>query len=197
MKELLPGYFDDLEIRVTLSHIEPAIWRTLRVPADTPLGILHVVLQTAFGWEDQHLYGFRVGKLRFGPTNPADMMFSISDLAAPLGALVSEKTIFYDYDYGDGWEHEIQFLKVVAGPVGSTGTNITCTGGARACPPEDCGGPPGYDDLLEALRNPKDERHAEMKEWVGRKFDPDRFDAVAVDKKLRALAKKLRARGRR
>lgn len=73
---------------------------------------------------------------------------------------------------------------------GGDGEGIVCTGGARACPPEDCGGPPGYAGLLEILANPNDDEHASTRQWVGGKFDPERFDAVAVNKKLATLSKR-------
>jgi hypothetical protein len=62
-----------------------------------------------------------------------------------------------------------------------------CLGGARACPPEDCGGTSGYDNLLKILRNPKHEEHESMKEWLGRPFDPQAFDIASVNTCLKNL----------
>jgi len=183
-----PSFGDVFDLRVSLSHIEPAIWRGLRVPADAPLAALHEVLQTAFGWKNSHLHDFRVGDIRFGMTGVEDEMFSVDERAAPLGAVVRVGSIFtYLYDFGDDWEHEI----VVEGASHDRGSPVLCTGGARACPPEDCGGPPGYVHLLEVLANPRHEEHADMKRWAPRGFDPEKFDAAAVNKKLATLSKRL------
>jgi hypothetical protein len=55
-----------------------------------------------------------------------------------------------------------------------------CISGKRACPPEDCGGAWGYARFLEAIRNPEDEEHEEMLEWIGGDFDPEYFDPEEV-----------------
>jgi len=184
-----PASFGDVfELRVSLRHIEPPIWRALRVPADVPLGVLHEILQTAFGWTNSHLHEFRVGDIRFGMTDIEDEMFSVDEDAAPLGAVArGESKLVYLYDFGDDWEHDIVVERLVQGGDGT----IRCTGGARACPPEDCGGPPGYAHMLKVLANPKDEEHAEMKRWAPRGFGPEKFDAVAVNKKLATLSKRV------
>jgi hypothetical protein len=184
-----PASFGDIfELRVSLRHVEPAIWRALRVPADMPLGVLHEVLQTAFGWTNSHLHDFRVGDVRFGMTDTEDEMFSVDEDAAPLGAVArGGSKLVYLYDFGDDWEHDIVVERVVQGGDGT----IRCIGGARACPPEDCGGPPGYANMLEVLANPKDEEHAEMKQWAPRGFAKEKFDAVAVNKKLASLSKRV------
>ena len=165
-----PSAFGDVfELRVSLRHIEPTIWRTLRVPADVPLGMLHEVLQTAFGWTNSHLHDFQVGDIRFGMTDIEDEMFSVDENAAPLGAVArrvqAPSTATTSATTGSTTSSSS------AWPKAATST-IRCTGGARACPPEDCGGPPGYAHMLEVLANPKDEEHAEMKQWAPRGFDP-------------------------
>lgn len=189
-----PASPDDVfELRITLRYIEPAIWRRVRVPAGTTLALLHEIIQIAFGWENCHLHEFEIGHTRFTPPDVRDQLHSADEHAAPLGAVVSVGSGFiYRYDFGDDWDHEIVVERKIAGGDKS----IVCIGGARACPPEDCGGPGGYDRLLEVLADPKDENHAEMKEWVGRGFDPEKFDLAAVNKLLVTLSKRL-GRGRK
>lgn len=92
------------------------------------------------------------------------------------------KKLIYTYDMGDDWHHEVKVEKVAA-PVGGA-KYPRCTGGARACPPEDCGGLPGYMNLLEALADPKNEQHEELSEWVGGDFDPEHFDLKATDREV-------------
>ena len=159
------------------------------MPADVPLGVLHEALQTAFGWGNSHLHDFHIGDIRFGMVDVEDELFSVDEHAAPLGAVARAGSQFiYRYDFGDDWEHEVTVERMTDG-----GTNeaITCSGGARACPPEDCGGVPGYAHVLEVLANPDDDEHDEMKEWVGGKFDPEKFDLASVNKKLATLSKRL------
>src|SRR3954451_3319534 len=89
------------------------------------------------------------------------------------------KTFTYTYDFGDNWEHTIQVEKT---PAAEPGVRYPrCLAGKRACPPEDCGGPWGYGDFLEAVRNPEHEQPEDMKEWVGGEFDPEAFDIEAVN----------------
>lgn len=189
MRSQPPAFGDVFELRVTLSHIEPPIWRSLRVPADVSLSVLHDVLQSAFGWKNSHLHDFHVGDIRFGMADVEDEMFAVDERAAPLGAVARAGSHFmYLYDFGDDWEHEI-----VVERVDSRGEepNVCCTGGERACPPEDCGGPHGYAHMLEVLANPEDEEHEDMKGWAPRGFDPEKFDLTAVNKKLATLSKRI------
>jgi hypothetical protein len=176
------------ELRATICHIEPPIWRALRIPAEVPLSVLHEALQSAFGWRNSHLHDFRVGDIRFGMTDVDDEMFAVDERAAPLGAVAHVGSNFaYLYDFGDDWEHEI-----VVERVDSRGEpTLRCTGGERACPPEDCGGPPGYAHMLEVLANPEDEEHEDMKRWAPRGFDPEKLDLTAVNKRLATLSKRV------
>jgi hypothetical protein len=187
-----PSRFGDvLVLRVALRYIEPAIWRTLRVPADVTLDTLHAALQVAFGWKDYHLHAFQVGDVTFTIPDAEDELFAVDERGAPLGAIATVGTTFvYRYDFGDDWEHEI----TVAGVETERGALIACTGGARACPPEDCGGPPGYQDLIAALADRHHPEHAEMKRWAGSRFDPEKLDLGPINKKLAALSKKVRRR---
>lgn len=178
---------------MTLRHIDPPVWRALRVPAEVPLGVLHEVLQSAFGWDNAHLHDFRVDDVRFGMRAVEDESFSVDEGAAPLGAVARKGSeIVYLYDFGDSWEHDIVVERVDSGG----DPTIRCTGGARACPPEDCGGAPGYASMLEVLARPDDEEHADMKRWAPRGFDPERFDLAAVNKKLATLSKRVVRRRR-
>jgi hypothetical protein len=153
-----------------------------------PLGGLHDVLQAAFGWQNSHLHDFQVGEIRFGMSDVEDEMFSVDENAAPLGAIARAGSRFvYRYDFGDDWEHDI----VVEAVAQDGDRTIRCTGGARSCPPEDCGGPAGYARMLEVLANPEDEEHAEMKQWAPRGFSPEKFDVAAVKKKLATLSKRI------
>lgn len=179
---------DAFELRITLRDIKPAIWRRVRVPADAPLGLLHEVIQVVFGWKSYHLHDFLIADIRFGSVDVEDEFFLVDESSAPLGAVTrAGSTFIYRYDFGDDWEHEVKAERVTEGG----DEPLICLGGARAAPPEDSGGPYGYARLLEVLANERDEEHAEMRRWVGRGFDPERFDVAAVNKKLATLSRRL------
>ena len=161
------------EIKVVLQGIDPPVWRVLRVPRQTSLLKFHGMLQKSMGWTNSHLHEFTTGQ------KPYKEFKGIWDLEKVFSA---KKSFRYVYDMGDGWEHEITLLGEFEGP-----DQVVCTAGARACPPEDCGGVPGYYDLLVALSDPDHEEHESMMEWVGGKFDPNAFDYVKVNKALRRL----------
>ena len=82
----------------------------------------------------------------------------------------------YLYDFGDGWEHRVVLEKILPLPADGKAPPPRCTGGRRACPPEDCGGPWGYASLLEALADPKHPEHEQMREWVGGHYDPEHLE---------------------
>lgn len=188
----LPAFGDAFVLRVTLREIEPPIWRSVTLPADMTLAELHEVLQIAFGWQNSHLHDFEVEGIRFGMVDVEDEIFAVDEHAAPLGAVARQGSRFlYRYDFGDDWEHDVVVESVVAN--GAQG--IVCGGGARACPPEDSGGAHGYANLLSVLANPDDDEYASVKEWVGRRFDPERFDAAAVNKRLVTFSKRRARRG--
>ena len=60
-----------------------------------------------------------------------------------------------------------------------------CIDGKRACPPEDCGGASGYDELLRVLADPNDGEHDHMVSWAPDGFDPAAFDLVSANRRLR------------
>jgi len=168
------------QLKVTLRGIRPPIWRRLLVPADTTLPRLHRALQIAMGWQDSHMHEFRVDGRRTAGPGSAEKGRSarIGDVLTGIGSSVT-----YTYDLGDGWEHSIVLEKRFCGA--DDAEYPVCLDGQQACPPEDCGGVPGYYDLLEVLQNPDDERYEEMREWVGEGFDPRSFSVDGVNRQLR------------
>ena len=176
------------QIKVMLLGTSPPIWRRLLLPADLTLAGLHNVLQSAMGWEHSHLHEFLVGRQRYGEPDLTGGGFGIDSLMDErqvrlhqvLGR-VGAKAI-YIYDFGDGWEHGVVLEKRL--PVDPNLAYPACTGGQRACPPEDCGGIPGFYELLEAIQDPKHERHEELLDWVGEEYDPEAFSMEAVNRAL-------------
>lgn len=179
---------DIYQIKVTLLGTKPPIWRRLLVPADLTLAQLHNVLQIAMGWEDGHMHEFRVGQRRFGQPEPADTFMRMprteSERTARLSAVLGRTgaKMIYTYDFGDSWEHGIVLEKQL--PADPNTTYPACTDGKLACPPEDCGGIPGFYDLLDALDDPNHERHEELSDWIGDGFDPQSFSVDSVNRRL-------------
>jgi len=190
----------EIILKITLRGIRPPVWRRVRVASDMTLRMLHQVIQEAMGWEAAHLHEFEVGKRRYG--EPSDDLWpgmerTFSENGVRLGTLVDQGvTRFrYVYDFGDGWEHEVIIEKV--GPIDPEQQYPSLITGKRACPPEDCGGVPGYFRLLEVLADPSDEEHAELTEWVGGEFDPERLDTQRISRGLAGMARRRRPPGRR
>jgi hypothetical protein len=175
------------EIKVTLQGVKPSVWRRLRVPANIKLLQLHEVIQEAMGWLDGHLHQFRLGHANyaipseedFRPPDGDERKYRLDQLIS-----VPKDRLHYDYDFGDGWEHTIVLEKIV--PLPASG-KVSCTGGKNACPPEDVGGPPGYERMLAALADPADEEHESYLTWIGRSFDPRHFDLAAVNHILASI----------
>jgi hypothetical protein len=143
-----------------LEGIEPTIWRRFLVTGDIKLDKLHRVLQNVMGWENSHLHEFRVGKVSYAEPGPGQSGTTLNSKKMELRAVARKEkdTLMYIYDFGDGWEHKLIVEKISAPKSGKD--YPLCLGGERACPPEDCGGIPGYEMLLSALAGPKnaDER---------------------------------------
>jgi hypothetical protein len=180
---------DIYQLKVTLLGTNPPIWRRLLVPADLTLAQLHNVVQTAMGWDDGHMHEFRSGQRRFGPPEPAAGPFANiprveSERTVRLSAVLQRvgSKMTYTYDLGDNWEHVIVLEKqLLAEP---QTTYPVCTDGQLACPPEDCGGIPGYYDLLDALADPSHPQHKELCDWIGGEFNPESFSVEKINRLL-------------
>jgi hypothetical protein len=183
-----------VQIRIELRRISPRIWRRVLVPADCTLGRLHAVIQAAMGWSDDHLHEFVVDGTTYGGSNPDfpdendGGLDEESVTLAGLG-LRTGRRLYYEYDFGDSWEHVITVQRLIApAPKGWKGVP-RCIAGARACPPEDCGGFMGYSHVLEILATSDrelDEDDRTFKEWLGT-FDPERFDLESVNRRLASV----------
>jgi len=181
------------QLKVVLLGSKPPIWRRLQVPGNANLNWLHAVLQTAMGWTNSHLHHFLTREARYSDIrHHEDMGFGEEpdrdEAKATLMQIAPDKgaQFGYEYDFGDSWEHEITVEKILP-PDPAMATAALCQDGARACPPEDCGGIWGYVDLLKILKNPKHPEHKNMKEWLGGPFDAEAFDKAHINLWLRKL----------
>jgi hypothetical protein len=182
-----PATRGGVQFLVQLDGILPAIWRRLLVRDDATLSQLHRVIQVAMGWQDCHLHEFEIAGQRYGmpgedaPQQQRDARrIRLAALALPVGARFE-----YRYDLGDYWVHRLVVEAPLADALPLTTGLGRCLGGARAAPPEDCGGAGGYLEFLRAMANPRHPQHAEFREWIGGGWDPEGFDAAVVDRALR------------
>lgn len=177
------------QIKVILKDIKPPVWRRVQVPSNISLNKLHRILQAVMPWDDYHLHQFIIGGVYYGEPDPDDDFgFELRrDRTAKLNQVASGAgaRFIYEYDFGDGWEHEILIEKVLAPEAGVR--YPICLAGKRACPPEDCGGIPGYGRFLEAIRNPEHEEHDELLQWAGGSFDPEAFDIDGINHALKSI----------
>jgi hypothetical protein len=177
----------DVVLHAHLAHIEPTIWRRVQVPEEYTLHQLHRVLQFIFGWLDYHLYSFRVGDRRFEAPHPEAEGESATRVRLRQLKLEEGSELKYVYDFGDSWRHVIR-VEAIDDLVPDDDRLPRLLGGERAAPPEDSGGPWGYADKLEALRDRKHPQHKEIREWIGPLFDPERFDPWLAGQNLTLAA---------
>ncbi len=176
-----------IQFKVQLRYVRPPIWRRVVLPDNATLGDLHAVIQTAMGWHNSHMHSFRIGGVNYTSRSASQIedMDMENEERVTLAEVVTraKQKFIYEYDFGDGWEHEIVAEKFL--PLDPAAKYPVCLGGARACPPEDCGSFPGYMDILKALsaKTPTAEQK-ELLEWVGEGYDPERFDLDAVNRHL-------------
>lgn len=182
------------QFRVELSDTKPAIWRVFQVE-DCTLEALHLAIQGAMGWDNSHLYEFVIRGTHYTSRSPVDLDWG-DDIEGEDAAGVRLSELFptgrrlqsrYIYDFGDSWEHVVTFEQILNATPGTK--YPLCIDGARACPPEDCGGIYGYFDLVSAVTDPKNDRHEEMLEWHG-PFDPQAFDVAAATKTMRQFGRR-------
>jgi len=173
-----------LQIRVELRDVGPTVWRRILVSDRITMATLARILLVAMGWRDVHLHLFEVGDETYGSADDE----AENDEIDESGVIVSDALGLHDrfafeYDFGDGWHHDVMIEERSASMLDSA----HCLGGERACPPEDVGGPEGYRYFLEAIADSGHEDHARYLEWAGGSFDPFQFDADTVNAALRLL----------
>lgn len=179
------------QFRIILENITPSIWRQIQVPETYTFWDFHMAIQDAMGWNNSHLHQFETNNPKTKKNEfigiPEDVYGGdFIDFETLAGWKLYIKDYFseenriipYLYDFGDGWMHRIEYECILFKQ--SKQKYPVCIAGERACPPEDCGGEWGYENLLEILKNPNHEEHEEMKLWVGKKFDPEKFDASKI-----------------
>lgn len=158
---------------------------------------LHGVIQIVMGWGNYHLYEFNVSDLHIEDSERFSVDFIWKEPRPKAETAEAKRTklsellktekqkFYYLYDLGDSWRHTLMVEKVMEDGERET---PACLAGERACPPEDCGGVWGYEELLEIKKDKDHPLYQErIVEWLGEDFDPERFDLDGVNEVLSSL----------
>jgi hypothetical protein len=177
-----PSASSTLSLKITLLRTKPPIWRRILVPASMTLAELHEAIQAVMGWYDSHLHAFDLGGTQYG--DPDTMEDVENERRVTLVSIIKMgATKFrYTYDFGDDWEHEIVIEKPP--PANPAQPLPVCIAGKRNAPPEDCGGPWGYEEMLAILADPAHPEHGDKQDWLGAPFDPEAFSVADADAEL-------------
>lgn len=177
------------QIRIVLMGFTPHIWRQVLVKPDMPLSDFHRLIQTVMGWENAHLHQFikddTFYTLKLEDDALEGTMKNVDYKGLTIRDILSKKNeyVTYEYDFGDGWQHEVRLEKIV--PAGKKKHSI-CLDGRMKCPPEDSGGVWGYREMLEVLNDAKNPERKSYLEWLDEdNFDPNHFDPDEINKHLK------------
>ncbi len=172
------------QLKIILKNTSPPIWRRILVPSDIKLDQFSAVLQVAMGWDGGHMHSFDSGGIEYGDPGfggDSDDLYLENECKKRLSQLLTnpKDKLTYTYDFGDNWQHTVLLEKIIA--VDSAMTHAVCVSGKRACPPDDCGGVWGYQELIEIMADPDHPEYETMKEWLGDDLDPEEFDVGSIN----------------
>lgn len=176
-----------LQFRITLRDSKPEIWRRFQVDDILMFHDLHLVIQIVMGWSNTHLYQFIYeGSNYIGNPELSELEDIADDKDVALSMIFDKPKISmeYEYDFGDGWEHEIILEKIIESDLPLHYPN--CLEGEMNCPPEDSGGINAFYQNIKIFKNKKHPEHKEVKEWLGKDYNPDFFDLETVNEYLKS-----------
>jgi len=197
-RRAIDSFTEIATLRIELKDSDPLIWRVVEVPTSVTLKVLHDIVQAAMGWLDYHLWEMVIGGQIYGLPMEEDWGTAprkvasrtrLRDVLAP-----GTTKIDYTYDFGDDWKHSITVSDVRAGDPGTAYPRFLA--GERDCPPEDCGGIPGFYEMLEARADPEHPDHADVSEWLDG-YDPDDLDIFPIQVALDRIAARRNAAAKR
>lgn len=182
-----------IQLTVSLHQSTPLIWRSIVVNKQTTFFELHHIIQIAMGWQNYHMFDFNLDGYRVGMIQENDLGYGNNQLLDATKTFLTdiislEKDTFeYNYDFGDAWLHDVVVEQLKDN---QTGTNYpACIDGQYNCPPEDCGGIVGFYHLLNILADKKHPEYKDSKNWIGKKYNPESFDLVKINRQLKQLKK--------
>lgn len=187
--------FKIITLHIAIDGIVPPVWRQIDVDGHITLRALHHIIQTAFGWNSSHLHEFQIDDRIYSMLDVDAVVDAIADIGheaiddrkVKLQRLVHVGQVFsYRYDFGDDWMHAITIENIEERPEAIESAILLA--GERACPPDDVGGPYGYEHFLQAIKNPQSEDDENYVRWIGGDFDPELFDRRSADIALLRMA---------
>ncbi|MBM3416797.1 MAG: plasmid pRiA4b ORF-3 family protein [Bacteroidetes bacterium] len=170
-----------IQFKIEIENSSPKIWRRIVVPYEYTFYKFHLAIQGAFGWSNQHLFEFsekghldKVCYAELNEDNTGDNEFVTKDAKRSKIKLVfvKHREFKYIYDFGDMWSHKIKFEELIINEI----ERPYCLDGGGACPPEDCGGLGGYEQLLNSLNTPGHPEQETYIRWIGLSHK-ERWDA--------------------
>lgn len=172
------------QFKIQLKNLsKPTVWRRILVPETFTFHELHNVIQSVFPWDNYHSYQFSpsgYGSMPLIALNSkeyqVDLNMESSETALKDVFKTEKQTYTYIYDFGDDWIHKITLEKILPEKIAKP----ICIKGKGKCPPEDCGGVWGYQDLLEIISDPKHYEYTEMRDWL-RMEDDEIWDVNEFD----------------
>ena len=169
-------------IKITLLGTRPPVWRRILVDRDVTLRQFHLILQAVMGWEDSHLHQFGLPKQGKRSSQPGFGTKIVNEARTTIGDVIGVpgERLLYEYDFGDGWQHELLLEEVL---LGDEPFQQMCVAGERCCPPEDCGGPQRFAELLEAVADADHPDHEDVCAWLG-DFAPESFSKEEINRRL-------------
>ena len=186
-----------VRLKITLDDVKPAVIRRVEVPVSITLNTLHEMIQAIMPWENSHLHAFYLRLIdgpRWAPPSPLDDDFDVGiktrdSTRTKFAEVLAEpnfKVLRYNYDFGDDWRHTIKVERRFSAELRDEFPKLIDAKGR--CPPENCGGPWGYAEILDAISDPRNKRRSEFRRWLG-DFDPKMIDRTAIEAALRQFTR--------
>lgn len=174
------------QLRIELKGVKPAVWRRIAVLCTVKLSKLHQILLSAMGWQGGHLHEFIFADAMYGQAQ-VETEPGVGDEShvSLIKAMNGANSFTWVYDYGDYWAHKIKIERIV--DLGVSLDTAMCITGRNACPPENIGGAPSYEEFVDVMRDPANPAHQAMLEWFGGTFDPSAFDPFAAQQRLNEI----------
>jgi hypothetical protein len=198
LRRAIDSFTEIATLRIELKDSDPPIWRMVEVPTSITLKVLHDIVQVTMGWLDYHLWELVINGQSYGLPMDEDWGAAPRKVASRtrLRDVLSPgvTTIDYTYDFGDNWEHRLIVSDVRPGDPGTAYPRFV--GGERDCPPEDCGGIPGFYEMIEARADPTHPDHAEISAWLD-EYDPDELEVFPIEAALGRIAARRFAAAKR
>jgi hypothetical protein len=197
-RSAIASFTEIATLRIELVGSDPLIWRVVEVPTSITLKVLHDIVQVSMGWCDFHLWQMMIGGKTYGLSVDEDFGIAprkLADRVRLRDVLTGDTThVAYIYDFGDSWEHSLVVSDIRTGAPDIGYPRFVA--GQRDCPPEDCGGLPGFYEMLEARDHLKHPDHAHVVEWLDG-YDPEELDIFPIEVALGRIAARRNAAAKR